>query len=180
VIFHFLFDSERGVSFQITVMKVLSGHPEGMASIADLTRCVAILMSSGADWTERMKRVAARAPDLDIFTSGYVLREDKRLADYGFGSTVFGVNRGARSQAGTRTYAQRRRARRGCSYKRHSTARTQDPAPSSRGCMRLFCSGINSLSRARRFQNSLLPPSRSIPSSFTLKSPFRLPFSHLR
>ena len=44
--------------------------------IADLTRCVAKLTSSGADWAQRMKRLAARAPGLDIFTSGYVLRED--------------------------------------------------------------------------------------------------------
>jgi hypothetical protein len=33
-------------------------------------------MSSGADWSDRMKRLAARAPDLSIFCSGYVIRED--------------------------------------------------------------------------------------------------------
>ena len=64
------------MSFQLTVMKVLAGHSEGRASIADLTRCVAILSSSGADWSDRMKRLAARAPSLDIFRSGYVLRQD--------------------------------------------------------------------------------------------------------
>ena len=63
------------MSFQITILKVLAGHPEGRASLADLTRYVAVLMSSGADWSQRMKRLAARAPGLDIFTSGYVLRE---------------------------------------------------------------------------------------------------------
>jgi len=62
------------VSFQITILKVLAGHPEGRASLADLTRYVAILTSSGADWSQRMKRLSARAPNLDIFTSGYVLR----------------------------------------------------------------------------------------------------------
>ncbi len=62
------------MSFQITILKVLAGHPEGRASFADLTRYVAILTSSGADWSQRMKRLSARAPDLDIFTSGYVLR----------------------------------------------------------------------------------------------------------
>jgi len=67
---------ERGVSFQITILKVLAGHPEGRASLADLTRYVGILLSSGADWSQRMKRLAARAPDLDIFTGGYVLRHD--------------------------------------------------------------------------------------------------------
>jgi hypothetical protein len=55
------------VSFQITVLKVLAGHPEGRASIADLTRYVSILISSGTDWTNRTKRLAARAPKLDIF-----------------------------------------------------------------------------------------------------------------
>src|SRR3954462_364558 len=63
------------VSFQITVLKVLAGHPEGRASHADVTRSVAILMSSGADWSDRMKRLAARAPDLSIFCSGYVVRD---------------------------------------------------------------------------------------------------------
>lgn len=65
----------RGVSFQITILKVLAGHPEGRASLADLKHYVAVLISSGADWSQRMKRLAARAPDLDIFSSGYVLRE---------------------------------------------------------------------------------------------------------
>ena len=65
----------RGVSFQITVLKVLAGHPEGRASLTDLKHYVAVLTCSGADWSQRMKRLAARAPELDIFSSGYVLRE---------------------------------------------------------------------------------------------------------
>jgi hypothetical protein len=64
------------VSFQITVLKVLAGHPEGRASIADLTRYVSILISSGTDWTNRTKRLAARAPKLDIFADSLVLRDD--------------------------------------------------------------------------------------------------------
>ena len=63
------------VSFQITVLKVLAGHPEGRASIADLTRYVSILISSGPDWTNRTKRLAARAPKLDIFADSFVLRD---------------------------------------------------------------------------------------------------------
>jgi hypothetical protein len=63
------------VNFQITVLKVLAGHPQGHASLVDLKHYVAVLASSGADWSERMKRLAARAPDLDVFSSGYVLRE---------------------------------------------------------------------------------------------------------
>lgn len=63
------------MSFQITVLKVLAGHPEGRASLADLKHYVAVLTCSGADWSQRMKRLAARAPELDIFSSGYVRRE---------------------------------------------------------------------------------------------------------
>ena len=63
------------MSFQITVLKVLAGHPEGRASIADLTRYVSILISSGTDWTNRTKRLAARAPQLDIFADSLVLRD---------------------------------------------------------------------------------------------------------
>ena len=63
------------MSFQITVLKVLAGHPEGQASLADLKHYVAVLSCSGVDWSQRMKRLAARAPELDIFSSGYVLRE---------------------------------------------------------------------------------------------------------
>jgi hypothetical protein len=65
------------VSFQITVLKVLAGHPEGRASLADLTRCVSILISSGTDWTNRTKRLAARAPKFDIFADSFVLRDDR-------------------------------------------------------------------------------------------------------
>jgi hypothetical protein len=64
------------VSFQISVLKVLAGHPEGLASITDLTRYVSILISSGPDWTNRTKRLAARAPKLDIFADSFVLRDD--------------------------------------------------------------------------------------------------------
>ena len=67
--------AEHGVNFQITVLKVLEGHPDGHASLAELKHYVTVLTCSGTDWSQRMKRLAARAPDLDIFSSGYVLRE---------------------------------------------------------------------------------------------------------
>jgi hypothetical protein len=63
------------VSFQITVLKVLAGHPGGQLSVADLTRAVSILMSSGRDWTDRTKRMLAQAPDLDIFSQNLVVRD---------------------------------------------------------------------------------------------------------
>jgi hypothetical protein len=64
------------VSFQITVLKVLAGHPQGLASLTDLKRDVGILMMSGLEWSNRTKRIAARAPDLDIFSQALVIRGD--------------------------------------------------------------------------------------------------------
>lgn len=72
---YFSLSGGRGVSFQITVMKVLAGHPKGRASVAGLKQYVAVLMCSGPDWSQRMKRLAGRAPNLDIFSSGYVIRD---------------------------------------------------------------------------------------------------------
>jgi hypothetical protein len=54
--------------FPITVLKVSAGHPQGRASLADLRRAVGILISSGPDWNNRTKRLAARAPHLDLST----------------------------------------------------------------------------------------------------------------
>jgi hypothetical protein len=63
------------VSFQITVLKVLAGSPGGRLPLADLRCDVALLISSGRDWKDLTNRIAARAPDLDIFSQGFVLRE---------------------------------------------------------------------------------------------------------
>ncbi len=73
------------MSFQITILKVLAGHPDGRASVTELTRYVSVLMSSGSDWTERMRRLAARAPRLEIFADSFVLRDDCgwRITDSG-------------------------------------------------------------------------------------------------
>jgi hypothetical protein len=62
------------VSFQITILKVLAGQPDGYLSVADLRNNVAILISSGPDWTDRTKRIASRTPRLDIFSQGMVIR----------------------------------------------------------------------------------------------------------
>jgi hypothetical protein len=64
------------LSFQITVLKVLAGHPDGRASVAELTRYVSVLMSSGPDWSNRMRCLANRAPNLDIFSDKLILRGD--------------------------------------------------------------------------------------------------------
>jgi hypothetical protein len=62
------------VSLQFSILKVLAGQPGGRATVADLNRTITLL--SCPDWSARMKRLSARAPDLDIFSSGYVLRDE--------------------------------------------------------------------------------------------------------
>jgi hypothetical protein len=63
------------VSFQLAIMKMLTSYRDGKASIAELKRDLAILATSGPDWTNRMKRLAARAPDLDAFSQGFLDRD---------------------------------------------------------------------------------------------------------
>jgi hypothetical protein len=79
------FVAELAVSIQITILKVLAGHPDGHASVTELKRYVSTLMSSGSDWTNRMRRLAARAPKLDIFSDAFVLQENNgwRITDTG-------------------------------------------------------------------------------------------------
>ncbi|WP_456752793.1 hypothetical protein [Bradyrhizobium sp. USDA 4461] len=63
------------MSFQLTVLKVLAGQSAGRASIAEIRRAVEILMNSGRDWTDRMKRLAEQAPDLNIFSAKLIIRD---------------------------------------------------------------------------------------------------------
>jgi hypothetical protein len=70
--------AERSVlSFQMTILKVLAGYPGGCAWLDEVRYAVSVLISSGADWTSRMKRLAERAPGLDIFSSSFVVRDDR-------------------------------------------------------------------------------------------------------
>ena len=62
------------MSLQIAILKVLVSHPEGRATIAALNY-LCILNTSGSDWTDRLRRLAARAPGLDIFSQRLVLRD---------------------------------------------------------------------------------------------------------
>jgi hypothetical protein len=63
------------VSLQIAILKVLVSHPEGRATIAALNSDLCILNTSGSDWTDRLRRLAARAPGLDIFGQRSILRD---------------------------------------------------------------------------------------------------------
>ena len=63
------------MNFQVTVLKMLVSYPEGFAVMDDLKRDMAILATSGREWADRTRRLAARAPDLDIFSQGLIDRE---------------------------------------------------------------------------------------------------------
>ena len=63
------------VSLQIAILRVLVGHPEGRATIAALNADLSILNTSGSDWTDWLRRLAARAPGLDIFGQRLILRD---------------------------------------------------------------------------------------------------------
>ena len=54
---------------------MLAGHPDERASLLDLKHFVSVLANSGADWAQRVKRLSARAPGLDIFSKGYWFRD---------------------------------------------------------------------------------------------------------
>jgi hypothetical protein len=64
------------VSIQVAILKVLSSHGSGGAPLASLSRDIAILTASGAEWSTRIRRLAARVPVIDIFGQGYVVRTD--------------------------------------------------------------------------------------------------------
>jgi len=64
------------VNFQVTVLKVLVSYPDGFASLPELKRDVAILVTSGREWSERTTKLAARVPGLEIFGQGLVERRD--------------------------------------------------------------------------------------------------------
>ena len=63
------------MSFQITVLKVLAGYPDGRLSVDDLKRAVATLFCSGPEWTDRTTRMQSRAPGLDIFSQSLIVRD---------------------------------------------------------------------------------------------------------
>ncbi len=58
-------------------MKILASHGDGRAPVDSLNRDIAILNASGAEWRARIRRLAGRVPDIDIFGKGYVLRGEE-------------------------------------------------------------------------------------------------------
>lgn len=63
------------MSIQIAILKILASHGSGHAALTSLKHDLAVLASSGADWDMRIRRLASRVPDIDIFSDGYVLRD---------------------------------------------------------------------------------------------------------
>ncbi len=63
------------MSLQVTILKVLASHGSGRATLASLNKDIAVLSASGAEWSARIKRLAARVAAIDIFGCGYVLRD---------------------------------------------------------------------------------------------------------
>ncbi|RXH36707.1 hypothetical protein XH99_07015 [Bradyrhizobium nanningense] len=63
------------MSFQLSILKILAGQPHGRASIEVIKQHLAIYYSSGPEWPARMKRIASRASQLDIFSQRLIARE---------------------------------------------------------------------------------------------------------
>ncbi|WP_375310386.1 hypothetical protein WHZ77_24935 [Bradyrhizobium sp. A5] len=63
------------MSFQLSILKILDGQTDGRASLEVIKQHLAVLYTSGQEWTVRMNRLAERAPDLDIFGQKLVVRE---------------------------------------------------------------------------------------------------------
>jgi hypothetical protein len=63
------------LGLQIAILKVLASYPDGRATIAEMKNDLAILGGAGVAWSQRLKALAARAPSLDIFSEGFVIRD---------------------------------------------------------------------------------------------------------
>ncbi|MGY4503868.1 hypothetical protein ACVWYH_007825 [Bradyrhizobium sp. GM24.11] len=70
------------MNFQVTVLKILVSYPDGFAVMADLKRDMAILATSGQDWADRTKRLAARVPDLEHLFARSRRARRRRLEDH--------------------------------------------------------------------------------------------------
>jgi hypothetical protein len=63
------------VSFQLSILKILAGQPDGRGNLELIKLHLAVFYTSGPEWTLRMKRLAELAPDLDAFSQGLISRE---------------------------------------------------------------------------------------------------------
>ncbi|MGQ0682590.1 aminoacyl-tRNA deacylase [Bradyrhizobium sp.] len=65
------------MSIQVAILKILASHGSGRATLSSLKADIAVLTASGPEWSARIRRLAARAPAIDIFGNGHVLRGDE-------------------------------------------------------------------------------------------------------
>lgn len=63
------------MSLQVAILKVLASYSDGRATVAAMNSDLAILAGAGIAWSQRLKMLAARAPGLDIFSEGFVIRD---------------------------------------------------------------------------------------------------------
>lgn len=63
------------MSFQLSILKILAGQPGGRASLEVVKQHLVIFYTSGPEWPARMKRIASREPNLDIFRQKLIDRE---------------------------------------------------------------------------------------------------------
>ena len=62
------------MNFQVTILRVLASYPNGIVTFDSLKRDLEFLASSGRDWSDRTRRLAAHLPGLSIFSMGLVER----------------------------------------------------------------------------------------------------------
>lgn len=116
------------MNFQVTVLKILVSYPDGFAVMADLKRDMAILATSGRDWAKRTKRLAARVPDLDIFSQALVERLNGGWRITEKGRSVLDFVEARPSRVASETEAASRRASRGRGA-RAETSRLHESRP---------------------------------------------------
>ena len=63
------------MSLQVAILKVLASYPDGRASLSAMKADLALLAGAGSEWSQRLKRLAANAPGLDIFSQNLVVRD---------------------------------------------------------------------------------------------------------
>ncbi len=63
------------MSFQLSILKILTGQEGGRASIETVKQHLALFYTSGPEWPARMTRIASRAQNLDIFGERLIERE---------------------------------------------------------------------------------------------------------
>lgn len=57
------------------ILRVLSHHPGGRTTLAAMKADIGVLVGS-RDFTARMRALGACFPDLDIFSQGYIVRDN--------------------------------------------------------------------------------------------------------